>query len=398
MALIGCVQIPEFAIAVARRDNPTLADSPLVLYGEGRQRATVAAASAETGIRPGVSLRQALVRCPHAIVRPAAPDRTQQVLAALIHLLHTFSPRVAAHSLSDDAQIELDLGRSTFAETIVLTQRITEQIQASLQLVPALGVAATRFVAQRAADVAGTGATVIVPAGAERTFLAPQPVETFPVDGETIQRLRLLGLRTIGDLAHLPLDALQAQFGGTGRRLYQLARGSNDAVPIAASAVAPTLERRGRFAGPLTNRTLLDTAIERLAARLTAQLITNGWAARTIVLTFRLEDGAPWIGTQTLRTPTTDPALLTQAFLNLSHTANLESGVETITLHINDLVRTVVTQRELFAPAAGQQQELDGALERLHTRYASSFVRAQLDDPTAHLPEQRMRFAPWEPR
>src|SRR5215208_2446749 len=96
MALIACVQIPQLAIAVARRDDPALVDTPLVLYAEGRQRAAVVAASAETGLAPGMPLRQAVVRCPAAIYRPATPARDQQTLAALVQILQAFSPRVTA--------------------------------------------------------------------------------------------------------------------------------------------------------------------------------------------------------------------------------------------------------------------------------------------------------------
>src|SRR5437016_4853503 len=109
MALIASVLLPQLAIAVMRRDDPALADMPLVLYAEGRQRATVVAASVETGLAPGMPLRQAVVRCPAAIYRPATPERDQQTFAALVRLLQAFSPRVAAQPLTHDARIDLDL-------------------------------------------------------------------------------------------------------------------------------------------------------------------------------------------------------------------------------------------------------------------------------------------------
>jgi DNA polymerase IV len=398
MAIIMCVQVPSLSIAVARRDDPTLTGMPVMLYRECRQDATVVAASSETGVTPGMPLRQALVRCPNALVRPAAPDRDRQTLVMLVDLLHACSPRVAAHPLTCDAQIDLDLGPCTLDHIMTHTQRIAEQIQADVRLTPALGVAATRFVAHFAATMAGASATIIVRAGEETMFLAPHSVATLPIDGDITRRLHLLGLQTIGELARLPLDALQAQFGDIGRTLYHLARGGSERVPIGTAASAPIRTQRGRFAGPLADRGLLDRAIERLAARLATQLAQEGWAARTIVVTLPLEEGTPWIGQRTLSTPTTDQALLTQAFLALSRTASLDAGVEAITLQACDLVPTVVIQHELFAPTAGQADARDAMLARLHSRYASSFVRVQLDDLTAVLPEQRVRFDSWEPR
>jgi hypothetical protein len=40
MTLFACIQIPHIAVAVARRDDPALADVPLILYTSG-PRATV---------------------------------------------------------------------------------------------------------------------------------------------------------------------------------------------------------------------------------------------------------------------------------------------------------------------------------------------------------------------
>ena len=392
--MIASVHIPKLAIAIARRDNPTLADHPLVLYSMKGKRTVVAVASDDAGLVAGTPLRHVSVRCPHALVRPADASH-HQVLNALIALLQAFSPRVAAHPLTHDAQIDLDLGRMSLPEIIALTQRLTHQIQTVLRLTPALGVAATRFVAQRAAQHAGVGATVLVPSGREAAFLAPQPITALPIDDITIGQLHRLGLATIGAVAKLPIDALQAQFGGSGRTLYQLARGGS-ADPIAASAVAPTLSQRGRFAGPLTDRTLLETAISRLTDRLVAHLAAGGWAARTIAVTLALEDGAPWIAQRTLSVPTADCSVLREAFLALSRTATLASGVEALTIQISDLAPTAAVQLDLFAPAVGQAPQLKGALDRLRMRYASSFVQARLADPTAQLPEQRVCFAPWD--
>jgi DNA polymerase IV len=395
MNLIASVHIPNLAIAVARRDDPALANTPLILYTVAHQRTIVAAASDDTGIAAGTPLRQAAVRYPHAVYRPADPERDRQVCATLIALLETFSPRIAPHTLGTDAVIDLDLGHISIAQAIVVVQRLAQQITTALRLISSLGVAATRFVAQRAAANAGSGSAMIIPPGYEAAFLAPLPISALPIDADTIRRLQLLGLHTIGAVAQLPVDALLAQFGERGRVLALLARGGEH-TPIAPTASRPTMARTARFAGPISNRALLETAIERLVKRLTAQLTAGGWAAQAITVTLHVEDGAPWTTQRTLSAPTSDGAKLMESFRALSRSARLESGVEAITLCISDLAPTVTAQLELFAPAGGQTKQLEGALERLRARYASSFIHARLADTSAQLPERRVRFEPLE--
>src|SRR3954467_2652445 len=109
---MACVQIPNFAIALARRNSATLADAPLILYTT-QPRATVYAAAPEVPVAPGLPLRQALLRAPHVQCQRANPTQDQTVFSGLVALLESFSPRVETGDLLPHATVELDLGRCT---------------------------------------------------------------------------------------------------------------------------------------------------------------------------------------------------------------------------------------------------------------------------------------------
>src|SRR3954452_4748721 len=96
MTNIACVQFRNLPIAVALRDRIAPANQPLVLYTAERHCAVVYAASSDAGITIGLPLRQARLRCPHAMYLPAEPERDRQAIAAVIQLLSTFSPRLEA--------------------------------------------------------------------------------------------------------------------------------------------------------------------------------------------------------------------------------------------------------------------------------------------------------------
>jgi protein ImuB len=392
MTLFACVQIPHLPIAVARRDDSALADVPLMLYTSG-PRAAVYDAAPETGAAPGQPLRQALLRAPQAVCRPATSQHDQRAVADLITLLQTFSPRMALAATRPDTSIELDLGRSTLPQAMALAERIGAAIRAQLGLLPALGLARTRVVARVAAATAGAGVAVVVPPGREAGFLSRLPITMLPIDGEVAQRLNLLGLRTIGAVAALPLDAMEAQFGAYGQILYRLVNGHDDWL-MSANASAPRIKLTRRFDGPVADRAVLELAIRRLAQHLTARLTCGGWAAQEVELTLCLEVGEDWTERRTLAQPTSDGALLGQALIALLAQADCTAGVEALTVEAANLRPTVAAQLELFASQQGQEKRLDDTLSRLATRYRASFVRAALTDPAAYLLEQRVRFEP----
>src|SRR5205814_1420139 len=82
-----------------------------------------------------------------------------------------------------------------------------------------------KFIAWIAATVSAYGEVAVVPAGCEQQFLAPLSTSFLPVSYEVQRKLALYNLRTIGEIAVMPIGALQAQFGREGKRLWQLARG-----------------------------------------------------------------------------------------------------------------------------------------------------------------------------
>lgn len=392
MSRVACVTLPNLPIALARRDDPALAARPLVLYS-AESRAAVYAASEDTRIAPGTPLRQARLRCPQATYLAAEPARDHAALAQLTALLGAFSPRVATLAPLPDPAVVLDLGRLAPAHERALAARLLLQIRAALGIAPALGLASNRRVAQHAARRAGTGLVTQLEAGEEAAFLAPEPITAFDLDPELATRLARLGLRTLGDLARIPVDALQAQFGAEGTRLAQLTRGL-DAVPISATSDAPTLERRWRFAGPLLDRSLLEQAVTTLAARLAAQLAQGAYSAGALTLTLELDEGAPLEATRTLAEPTSDPAQICQALLALCHQAELSSGVTAVRVRACQLAPLVAAQLELFAPTGGQSAQLRGVLDRLGGRFAGALLHAELAEPHAALPEQRVRLRP----
>jgi nucleotidyltransferase/DNA polymerase involved in DNA repair len=395
VTLLACIHIPNLAVALARRDDPILVDRPLVIYTTDRARPTVYAASPETGAAPNTLLKQALLRAPNVVCRPVDPARERQAAAAVIDLLASLSPRVAATTHQPDLTIMLDLGHIPLPRMLAVTQQMAARIRGGLDLRPAIGLAAARFVATRAASVAGAGAAVVVPPGQERVFLAPQPITALPIDAEVIRRLHLLGLRTLGAVAAIPRDAMAAQFGAVGFYIHCLAQGLDD-QPIPLNMPTPQIARTQRFNGPLSNRTLLEQAIATLVAHLATDLGAGGHAAKALMLTLTMEDGAPIIVCHTLVEATANGALLTQALLRLSRQAPLHSGIEAVTVAAADLSPTVATQRDLFAPAQGQADRLREVLGRLSARHARSVLRVTLSDPLARLPERRVRINPLE--
>src|SRR6266481_5588462 len=138
-----------------------------------------------------------------------------------------------------------------------------------------LGYGLGKFVAWVAATRSKPDDAVIVPLGGEKAFLASQPISVLPLDADTHRRLRQLGIRTLGALAALPEEAVTAQFGAMGRRLWRLAAGRIAPEPIVAALT---------FFTPVGERELLAHALDQLIARALNRPHRVGWRAHAVRL------------------------------------------------------------------------------------------------------------------
>ncbi len=132
--------------------------------------------------------------------------------------------------------------------------------------------------------------SVILPPGDCRAALAPLPVEALRLDPVTVQGLRRVGLKRVGDLCAMPRDALARRFGETAARRLDQAKGDLP-EPISPLGEAPTRRVRLSFAEPIAEPADLMLATERLAADLVHRLAQEEMGARRLDLAFYRVDG-----------------------------------------------------------------------------------------------------------
>ena len=105
-----------------------------------------------------------------------------------------------------------------------------------------IGVAPSRFASFVAAHAADVETPLFISPVQLEAFLADQSVSYLPISGKNQERLEVLGLRTLGQVAHIDIRELVNQFGREGQFMSELARGI-DSMPLPSKTPA---HRRGR--------------------------------------------------------------------------------------------------------------------------------------------------------
>src|ERR1700758_4784840 len=227
--IVAHLDLDAFYAAVEELENPELRTQALVVGGDPRGRGVVATANyvaRRFGIHSAMSAAEALRRCPQAVFVRPRHTLYREYSRAVWETVRGIVPTVEQTGM-DEGYLDVGEVADDFLAARVVAEAVHTAVRAATSLTCSVGVAPCKVVAKVASDARKPGGLVVVPAGRERSFLAPLPVRRLPgVGPKAEQRLLTAGIETIGQLAALEDDELRRVLAGSvGTMLRDRARG-----------------------------------------------------------------------------------------------------------------------------------------------------------------------------
>jgi len=396
---VACVWLPHFPIAIERQNRPAVNRQAVIIGETTEQRGAVLDCSAEAegqGVRIGMPLRQALGLCPSASFLPPDLPRYGDAFDQILRALETMSPLVDPASLGC-AFIGLDGLNGHYREEMALGDALAQAVRQASGLMPSIGLAEGKFTARVAATVSAPGEVCLVPKGQEKKFLAPIDVSLLPCSRDTLRHLELFGLRTMGDLASLPMGAVHAQFGREGRRIWELAQGI-DREPLRPLRREESIREHLTFYAPLVSREALVAASRELLTRLLGQPAMRGRAARRMTLRALLSDGRSWERTIVFREATADREQMLCVLKSAIEAAPLTAPIEELSIELSGFAGETGKQEGFFSGDRRRQPQVAEAVHQLKARYGRSPVAQAVEvEPWSRIPERRHALIDYDP-
>jgi DNA polymerase IV len=305
----GCpilhVDMDAFYASVELRRRPELRGRP-VIVGGGR-RGVVLSATYEArafGVRSAMPLGRAVRMCPEAVVVPPDMRRYAAVSAGVMAVFRSVTPLVEPLSL-DEAFLDVSGARRRLGRPGWIGEWIRARIADEQGITCSVGVAPTKFAAKLASSRCKPDGLLVVSADGVRRFLHPLPVGALWGVGErTAAQLAGLGVRTVGDLAALPLPALARALGdGVAGHLHALANGE-DPRSVVPDEPDRSIGAEETFEADVDDHAVIHRELLRLAEKTAARLRATGQAGRTVSLKVRFADFSTITRARTLPAPT----------------------------------------------------------------------------------------------
>ncbi len=386
--LVACVHIPRFAVEVERQRRNDVA-ARLILIGDATVFDCSLGAEA-SGVRRGMRMSEAIGLCHRSVVLPPDIPHYQRRFEEVLDFLEGYSPAVEANDPSalGTAYLLLD-GLSV--EPGPLADELIASLHRRLGFMAAVGTAGGKFAARVAAQTARPGLAKIVPPGEEAPFLAPLSVDHLPASDAMRWRLGMLGLRTMGDIARLPLGAFQSQFGPEGKRCWGLANGI-DNEPLALRVKEETVVRRLQLAARAVTLEAILVGVERLVYAAYAGSDRRGRWARKAVVRAALDTGS-WELAVSFREALADPKDAWFAVKNAIARHPPERPVEELEVELVGLSAESGKQAGMLEGKGKLWRQVEEAARQLRTQEGRSFVGKVVEvEPWSRIPERRAAF------
>ena len=393
---VVCVLVPSYKVESARLAQPALRDRALLVV-DRLERGHVVDLDARArafGARVGMTLLQAGSCAQEALAVVDEPARNRALWERTLDALDAASPLVE-DAREGVAYLEMRGIEGTPARWIATVRdalaTTTQEAGASLPF--ALGLAKNRFVASAAARFAArTGKPRIVRRGEERTFLAPFALDALGIDERIIERLHLLGVRTLGELAALPHGPFVRRFGAEAAHWHVHARGI-DETPLVPRPRMLRIDRSLFGEGTAEREDQLLFALRALVARVAGDVALVGKRCGFLRFTLECEDGETRELATLLAQPTSQPGTMFDLLRARLEGVTLQSPVVGLRLGA-ERFEEGGAELSLFAGDDPDPEIVGIALARLEAALgAGSTLRARIVDGNRH--ETRFCYEPF---
>lgn len=363
---------------------------PSIIGGDRQKRHGVVLAKSlpaqKYGIQTGEPIVNALKKCPSLEIYEAHHSLYVEYSNKLMNLLSEYAPNVEPYSI-DEAFLDMSGTRLLYGDPVAFAHKLKDIIYETLGFTVNIGISENRLLAKMASDFEKPNRVHTLFLEEIKEKMWPLPVsQLFYVGSSTLQRLKTLGIHTIGDLAVMDEQLLIRHLGKHGKVIHEFANGIDTSLSNHKTEANKGYGNEITLPYDVTDaqiaKTVLLSLSETVAARIRADKAQIGVVCVSITdSSFRSTRKQITLQTHTDITET----IYTNATRLFDELWNHEP-IRLLGVHTNKASFDACTQYNLFDTDSNEKfQKLDLALDAIRQKFGSDSVKRAcfINQPTS---------------
>lgn len=384
--VIFLVDMNAFFITCEMSVNPELKGRPAAVAGDPKNRSGIILAAnydaRAYGVKTTMLIHEALSICPGLILVPPTRGLYEKKSREFMQILSRYSPVIQKNSI-DEAWLDLTGCERLFGEPVHTAQRIMDEIRYELDLWCSIGISENKFLAKMASEMKK-------PLGITELWKEDIPAKMWPlkirqmygIGQKTEEKLKRIGVLTIGDLAQCDDRMLNEHFGKYGQELKRLANGIDDSsVDPEPKSATRSISRSTTLAKDITDIEDARTVLLSLAEEVGEEARRSDFRGKSVSIVIRYSDF-----TTITRQKTIVPSFLTKDIYRtgvelLSENWDRRRPVRLLGIGISNIDEEMPVQLSIFdineelPDTVKKEEKLERAIDSIRSRFGSDMVK-----------------------
>ena len=285
-----------FYASVELLHHPELRGKPVAVGGDPEERHGIVLTADYTakrrGVKTGMALWQARQVCPDIIFLPPRMDLYLRFSRMAQEIYAAYTDKREPYGI-DESWLDVTDSVSLKGDGYHIAQEISSRMKKELGITVSVGVSFNKIFAKLGSDYKKPDAITTMNKDEYKDKAWPLPVsDLLYVGSATNNKLRSMGIRTIGDLARIEETLLVRKLGKMGSILWAFANGYDESPVKLENTSAPIKSVGNSTTTPKDMETDEDVKIVLyiLAESVAARLRENGFRCRTVEISIRDKD------------------------------------------------------------------------------------------------------------
>src|SRR3989338_1491037 len=299
------IDMDAFFVSCEEKRSPSLKGKPAVVGAdpkEGRGRGVVSTCNYEArkfGIHSGMPISKAYSLCPKATFLIPDFHYYSKISKNIMKILRNYSERFQQVSI-DEAFLDITEKAGDFEKAKLIGFEIKQEIFEKENLTCSIGISVNKLVAKIASDLYKPCSLIVVKEYEISPFLQPLPIrKLYGVGPKTEQKLKALGIETIGNLAQSSKEKLMSHF--VVYWLYMILSAQGQGSDFVAEIYGrDSISRERTFFEDIEDFNKLEREIEKIGTFLYQDLNDGGYSYKTVSIKVRLHDFRTYTRARTL--------------------------------------------------------------------------------------------------
>lgn len=304
------VDMNAFYCSVHAAEEPDkYRDKPTAVAGSIELRkgiiVTCSYAARRRGISTGMHVNRALKLCPELVIIQPDFDLYRKYSTAFMKIAYGYTPLMQATSI-DECYLDIT-GSRQFGTPEQIAEEIQRRIDEELGLPCSVGIAPNKLLAKMASDMKKPrGISVLRIRDVPRVLWDKPCGELFGIGGKTAEKLRKLGIYTIGQLAKTEEETLTKAFGVVGVWMKQAANGIDHSPVLEEREQNKSIGHTTTLPNDIQAREDVNRVLLNISDQVARRLRRKELVAGGVQITIRTPDMKTITRSRTLATPTED--------------------------------------------------------------------------------------------